>query len=76
MVLRGLAAVALVAVLPVLCAFVAFWAAVGLTAVGVKFDPSVTVPFAAYVGGTVGLVAVLIAARRFGPWQASRSRTG
>ncbi len=57
MFVRGIAAVALVVALVVLGGFVGFWGAVGLTIVGVDFDAYLVLPFAAYGGAAVGLVA-------------------
>lgn len=58
MLVRGIAAVALVVVLVVLGSFVGFWGAVGLSIVGVDYSHTYLVlPIAAYAGAAVGLVA-------------------
>lgn len=58
MLVRGIAAVAIVVALVVLGGFVGFWGAVGLTIVGVDFyDAYLVMALAPYAGAAVGLVA-------------------
>lgn len=65
MVLRGIAAVAIVVVMPVVGAFVLFWSAVGLRLGGADFDTHIVFPFAGFGGAAIGLLVGLGAAWRF-----------
>lgn len=64
MVSRGIAAVGLVVVMPVVGAFLLFWGAIAFRSGGADFDPHLVLPYAGIGGAAIGLLVGLVVARR------------